>query len=791
MTEVIIADAGLEDLDQLLGHGRPELRTVRVSAGEDAHAVLAAVLAERPAAVHLVAHGEPGRIRLGAQPLDAASLLDRSWPDAQGTEIHIHACRVADGAVGRAFLNRLAAATGATIAASSRPVGPAGQGGSWQLDVRTAPVLAASPFVGAESWPHVLAVTGTPSPGNDTLIGDDLGNTIDGLAGDDSLVGGAEMDTLNGGEGNDTLIGGGGNDMLNGGPGADLLNGGDGFDSATYETSPTGLVIDLAVPANSTGEAAGDTFIDIERWIGSNFNDTMVAGDQPVWFWGHAGDDVQYGGAGNDTLESGDGNDTVHGGAGDDMIFGRADDDVLYGDAGNDLLAGGGGNDSIEGGSGNDTLVGDWGNDTLIGGDGDDTFYSGEHTDGNGVAYDDSDSISGGAGNDTLIIAGQSDAAATIFDGGDGIDTLRISSVTVSDPEKLTTDPNKNNTIATPQIDISGMTLTSVERLDLVGDPLHTVTMTASQANGFTEGVSGARVGDVFRITGTAMTGTTAAGNGSTLTAGQVQAETVDGVTLLHIGTDATAGADVTLRFAGSFTAGQFQVSGDTITLVTAPVTPPPDTPPPDTPPPDTPPTDTPPTTPPTDTPPPTPPVDTTPSIDMQRTVGGVSETVKASAYNGPVSSLKWSFMGDDRGEALNGSADNDFINLFGGDDAANGAAGDDVLDGGSGSNFLTGGSGTDTFFVDARGGLPTWSTVTDLEQGEWATVWGFNPGTSKLTWEEMGGADGFKGATAHVDIDGNGSIDASMTFTGKSVGAMTFTTGSSDGQNYIAFINL
>ena len=784
MTEVIIADAGLEDLDQLLSHGRPELRTLLVSATEDAHAVLAAVLAERPAAVHVVAHGEPGRIRLGATPLDAGSLLDRSWPDAQGTEIHIHACRVADGVVGRSFLSRLAAATGATVAASSRPVGHAEQGGFWQLDVRTAPVLAASPFVGAESWPHVLAVTGTATPGNDTLIGDDLGNTIDGLAGDDSLVGGAEMDTLNGGEGNDTLIGGGGNDILNGGPGADVLNGGDGFDAATYETSPTGLVIDLAVPANSTGEAAGDTFIDIERWIGSNFNDTMVAGDQPVWFWGHAGDDVQMGGAGNDTLESGDGNDTVHGGDGDDMIFGRADDDVLYGDAGNDLLAGGGGNDSIEGGAGNDTLIGDWGNDTLIGGDGDDTFYSGEHTDGNGVAYDDSDSISGGAGNDTLIIAGQSDAAATIFDGGDGIDTLRISSVTVSDPEKLTTDPNKNNTVATPQIDISGMTLTSVERLDLVGDPLHTVTMTTSQANGFTEGVSGARVGDVFRITGTAMTGTTTAGNGSTLTAGQVQAETVDGVTLLHIGTDATAGADVTLRFAGSLTAGQFQVSGDTITLVTAPDTTPPDTTPPDT---------TPPTTTPPDTTPPatTPPVDTRPATEMQRIVDGVPETVKAYAYDGPVSTLKWTFMGDGRGEVIGGSADNDFINLLGGDDAANGGAGDDVLDGGSGSNWLVGGAGQDTFFIDGRNPEPTWSTIMDLEKGEWTTLWGYTPGTSKLTWEEMGGADGYKGATAHVDIDGNGSIDASVTFAGKAVGAMTVTTGTQGDQPYIAFINL
>ena len=64
-------------------------------------------------------------------------------------------------------------------------------------------------------------------------------------------------------------------------------------------------------------------------------------------------------------------------------------------------------------------------------------------------------------------------------------------------------------------------------------------------------------------------------------------------------------------------------------------------------------------------------------------------------------------------------------------------------------------------------------------------------PGQSRLTWEEMGGAEGYKGATVHCDIDGNGSIDASMTFTGKAVGAMTVTTGMAGSEPYIAFITL
>ena len=179
------------------------------------------------------------------------------------------------------------------------------------------------------------------------------------------------------------------------------------------------------------------------------------------------------------------------------------------------------------------------------------------------------------------------------------------------------------------------------------------------------------------------------------------------------------------------------------------------------------------------------------PSVPFSRIVDGVQQTVSAHAYEGPVATLQWTFLGDARSEVVGGADGNDFINLLGGDDAAWGGAGDDVLDGGSGSNWLIGGPGHDTFFVDARWGEVTWSTVVDLERGEWATLWGFVPGQSRLTWEEMGGAEGYKGATVRCDIDGNGTIDASMTFTGKAVGAMTVTTGMAGSEPYIAFITL
>ncbi|OYD82347.1 carbohydrate-binding domain-containing protein [Azospirillum brasilense] len=179
------------------------------------------------------------------------------------------------------------------------------------------------------------------------------------------------------------------------------------------------------------------------------------------------------------------------------------------------------------------------------------------------------------------------------------------------------------------------------------------------------------------------------------------------------------------------------------------------------------------------------------PFVPFSRTVNGVQQMVAAYAYEGPVANLQWAFLGTAEDEVVGGSDGNDFIHLMGGNDAAWGGAGDDVLDGGSGSNWLIGGPGHDTFFVDGRGGEVTWSTIVDLERGEWATLWGFVPGQSRLTWEEMGGADGYRGATVRCDIDGNGTIDASMTFTGLAVSTMTVTTGMAGNDSYIAFITL
>lgn len=167
----------------------------------------------------------------------------------------------------------------------------------------------------------------------------------------------------------------------------------------------------------------------------------------------------------------------------------------------------------------------------------------------------------------------------------------------------------------------------------------------------------------------------------------------------------------------------------------------------------------------------------------------GVSgREVQMEIYVGPLTTLKNVYLGTKSIEAVIGSEIGDFMNLGAGDDAADGKGGDDVLDGGTGSNFLTGGAGNDTFFLDGRGTGVTWSTITDFEPGEWTTAWGWREGVSKLTWEAMKGAKGYEGATVRIDFDGNGSIDGSVTFTGKSIGAVITMPGQVGADSYLAF---
>ncbi|MGI8605381.1 MAG: calcium-binding protein [Verrucomicrobiales bacterium] len=300
---------------------------------------------------------------------------------------------------------------------------------------------------------------------HDTLAGDAGADVLTGNGGNDQLNGGADFDLLDGGADNDILAGGDFADILIGGPGGDQLDGGTGNDSASYITSGAPILLDLASLAASTGDAAGDTFVSIERFFGSDFNDTMLGTGGRDYLAGDKGDDVLrgrgesdllVGGAGGDTLDGGDGVDfasyldakagvalsLLTGGTGGDAAgdsFVSVENvegsdefaDTIEGDHFANWLRGHGGDNILRGLGGADTLDGAKGNDRLEGGDGDDLLRA--DIDGQatvvsstgvqivpGQPLGGNDTLLGGAGNDTLDAGEGNDS----LDGGADNDQL-------------------------------------------------------------------------------------------------------------------------------------------------------------------------------------------------------------------------------------------------------------------------------------------------------------------------------------------------------------------------------
>jgi Ca2+-binding RTX toxin-like protein len=166
---------------------------------------------------------------------------------------------------------------------------------------------------------------------SEEVVGSNLNDLINGLAGDDYVQGNDGQDTIDGGVGNDSLFGMAGDDSLFGDVGIDSLHGGIGRDTLN----------------------GGD---DNDLLVGAEDNDLILGED------------------GDDELQGNAGEDVILGGAGDDSVFGQEDDDFLLGNEGNDQLQGGLGDDSLQGNEGNDILIGEEGNDILDGGLGDDTL---------------------------------------------------------------------------------------------------------------------------------------------------------------------------------------------------------------------------------------------------------------------------------------------------------------------------------------------------------------------------------------------------------------------------------
>jgi hypothetical protein len=154
-SQVVFFESGVANYHVLRQGLSPGIDSVVLDSAGDGVREMAAVLGafHDLAAVGVVAHGAPGAVAFGTVTLDAKS-LGNYFPELAvlhsslrtGGEIDLWSCDVAAGQAGMSFVNDLAAAMAAPVAAASHPVGSREKGGDWQLDVRLGGAGAEVPF---------------------------------------------------------------------------------------------------------------------------------------------------------------------------------------------------------------------------------------------------------------------------------------------------------------------------------------------------------------------------------------------------------------------------------------------------------------------------------------------------------------------------------------------------------------------------------------------------------------------------------------------------------------------
>jgi Ca2+-binding RTX toxin-like protein len=568
------------------------------------------------------------------------------------------------------------------------------------------------------------------------IFGTSVFAVVIGGSGNDSLSATSSAVTLMGGEGGDTIAvgsggsirGEGGNDYILVVDGTEDADGGAGLD--TIDAS--GFVGDFSVSLLTGDAAPGGRFVDVEAVVAGAGRDTVTGNDEANLLLGGAEADLLMGGAGDDTLGGGAGGDALEGGAGTNWLS-YADDTAGVsidlelqlasgGDAEGDSLMGG--FVAAMGGSGADTLIAQLSvATTLLGGAGDDSLVGGADAD---MLRGDagSDMLIGGAGNDTIDLSASDLLGDTVDGGGDNdLVILGLAAVTIEGGAGIDT-VDASASVANAVVDLSG------------GATSSGVSMLGIEAY-----LSGSGNDSILGSTGAELI---LGGGGNDTLDGRGGGDTLDGGAGIDVARFAEGPEALRFVMSGGQTIVSKVVTGGTtetlaqLSGIEAVVT-------------------------------------SNGSVTLGTDLGGlfsISDSgsgyyVLGNIYAGPVAGLQRELLGSSANEVFIGTASNDFLNLLGGTDAANGGAGNDVIDGGLGSNFLTGGTGLDTFFSDGRGGGITWSTITDFEAGEQLSLFGWQPGVSRRVMVASDGAEGFKGATMHADLNADGVFDTSVTWSG------------------------
>ncbi|MBZ9991671.1 DUF4347 domain-containing protein [Mesorhizobium sp. BH1-1-5] len=180
-SEILFVDPAASDLGAILNHLRPEVGAIVLDGLRPAARQMAFALEGHSElnAVHVIAHGAPGRIGFAAGEWSSETLADEASDLAmigrsinrQGT-LQLWSCRAGGGPEGTDFIVSLSRAAGRPVAAASHDVGARARGGFWELNLRTEGAEAQPPLteVGMGIYAGILIaevmVTGTLPVGN-------------------------------------------------------------------------------------------------------------------------------------------------------------------------------------------------------------------------------------------------------------------------------------------------------------------------------------------------------------------------------------------------------------------------------------------------------------------------------------------------------------------------------------------------------------------------------------------------------------------------------------------------
>lgn len=199
--ELILIDAGVQGSHELLRsilatntEQTYEVRYVdNASNGIDQVSAILAAQTDNPySAIHIISHGEAGRVQLGNSFLDASSIGTHAADIAQwgnsltaDADLLFYGCDLAADDAGKTLTSSLAHLTGADVAASDDITGNAQLGGNWELEHRTGSIETASFKV--QSWSGSLAFA---IDDINTIQADDTGSATGNVLNNDFHSGG-------------------------------------------------------------------------------------------------------------------------------------------------------------------------------------------------------------------------------------------------------------------------------------------------------------------------------------------------------------------------------------------------------------------------------------------------------------------------------------------------------------------------------------------------------------------------------------------------------------------------